>query len=834
MTPSSATSGFDIEFMAGAAFVRHLVQLLVDVGDIPVDLPLSEAVPATLFANNAVRRTYGAHPKTGYPLQNDETFALTVRDFGDYESDYAWFSIGFAYDMGGGNQMRSDFYFKILKDIDVQAEIAALLEYADREEVEDETVPDFDILRLFKLDAILEDSLEYDTEHPENNHQTTQWDDIIDDINQGLVDFVIGLRAGDQDEAEKFLRAQIDPLTLGALERIGVKGYPEKDRLGILVNLQLLDHKRGWLGPRGDLAKARDFLPGDAEFALATSPGFLASLVDDLLVKSVAAYQVDNNLMGENEAHDLLDGDHFPLDIPREMIFGEKDDEGLGLEVDRYQIRDTAVATRRHTFTEKEIAPVEPVFDPEAGPETVTKVRTTADSLAVILKASASLFKVFGLANENIVATLTPIDSETNGIPTADLGLDTDLRVNLLQTFISRLNPLNSLKFLTLPFISVINAFANGSDAFAGVRVSELGFDMLARLPLRSVRWDPFYTTDHGFLLEKKEFAFESERLCFSGLVHLSKTFTPYASAWVREAVSSGPGAVNALLYYADKSDEIREDVCFATDREGFSFQPDDVEKGIYRLEFLDTAAWGNARSRLAVGKLAVYIPYAPYSTRQDEHDGHRHIDAIRMLHPLEVAGIEDHLRDDWVEAQAASLLAEIEAAGVKMNSKKREEARKILEDFVTPWGELGGRVEDGLPPNLDPKVTDPVQVEEGLMDVWVTARVNETIAALEAADIRFTDESRAATAKILDAYLRSGAYDAYVEGQLPLEVTRRIYAPGTLRLALTPVQLDELRAAKILDLVGYAKVVRQGRLYFRDIADKSTKDNLLSLPEYS
>lgn len=811
MTLSSVTSGFDLEITAGSALVRHLLQLLMDVGDLPATLPLAGNFSATLYANNTVRRTYPAYPGADHAVSNPTTFGFKAWDFGDFDSDYAYFSINTSADLLG-SESKLDLYFKILKDIDVQSEIAAILEYVDREVEVDGAVRPYDILRLFKLETVMASGDAFDTEHPERNNPGI-WQPVVDIVNQGLEDFIRALRAGEEPEAVEFLRSQLDPLTLGALERVAVKCHPERNVLGIYVNFRLLAHKEGWLGPRGSLDAARDFLPDGVDFAAGTSPDFSSHLVDDLLIKSVVGFQLEEDLLTESEALDILDGDHFPLDVPKEMVYGENDKQGDGKGAIRFQVKDTALATTRHAFKDAE------------------GNKTEADSLEVKLKTSASLAKALGLASENIVAYLTPLDGSTEGIPTADVGLDTDLRVDLFRTLVSLLNPLNLLKVVALPIVGVINLFVNGSDPFAGVKLSEMGVDLLSRLTLRSLRWDPFYTTEHGFLLEKKEFLFDRDRLFLSGLVHLSKTFAPYETVWVREALAAGPGGVQALLYHVDKPEEILADSFFATDREAYAFEAEDREKDIYRLEYLNTGG------RLAAGKLAVYIPYTPYSTRQDDHEGHHHIDAIRMLHPREADRIEDDLLDDWAEAQAEALMADLEAAGVEFKKRQRDDVEDILEDFVRDSGGYAAQASLGLPDNLETKVSDPAEarrIQQALLDEWVSSKAQTAIAELEAAGVKFTPETRRDSERILEAYVRGGTYDAYVETQLPLELSQAIYAPGTLRLALSPVQLDELRTAKILDLFGYAKVVREGHLYFRDIADKSTKDNLLSLPEYS
>jgi hypothetical protein len=161
------------------------------------------------------------------------------------------------------------------------------------------------------------------------------------------------------------------------------------------------------------------------------------------------------------------------------------------------------------------------------------------------------------------------VEGETEGVRSADLGLDTNLRVNLIRSLVSLLNPLNLPKVLGLPITAVLNLFLNDSAPFEAVKVSELGIDILSRLALEEIRWDPFFSTKHGFLLESQEVLIEDNRLFLRGKVHLSKTFVPYERVWVREAAMLGTG-VSRLLYKVEELDEMITDSFFATEREAY------------------------------------------------------------------------------------------------------------------------------------------------------------------------------------------------------------------------------------------------------------------------
>jgi hypothetical protein len=741
MATSSLDSGFDLELVVGEGLLQHLAQLFMDVGSLRVEFDLGNDLNATLYARSDVRRTYTALPGADYAFSSDATFVLKARDFGSFDPEFVHFSVTVLVDVGG-SRASVDMYFKLRRDIDVRAEVTAILAYVDKDVRPGAVLRPYDILNLFRLETILSSIATFDTGNPDNNAPGI-WQPVVDAVNGGLIGFIVGLRDGSQPDALAFLRDELDPFKVGAVERLAFRSFPDGNNLGIHVNFRLLDHDSGWLGPRGSIALSRDFLPEGTDFAASTSQRFARRLVDDLLIKYVARFQVNAKILMEQQALELLDGDHFPLYVPRELVLGGEREEDDGEGALRFSVRDTSVDTRKYTFRDS------------AGN------RTRAESLEVKLKTSASLTRAMGLADENVIAYLTPLDAEIEGVRSADLGLDTNVRADLLRTLVSLLNPLNWLKKLALPVIAVINLFVNASDLFAAVRVSDLGVDVLARLRVMARRWDPFYTTSHGLLLERRDFHFEDNRLFLSGLVHLSKTFEPFEDVWVREA-ETDLGNVTRLRYKVERaSDTLRSDF-FATDRENHSLEPDDAEPDIYSLEYADVAAPGGVHARMRTRKLADYLFYAPHCIARRRDEGHNHIAAIGMLNDLETLRLEGRLLSTWVDREVEKILAEFEDFGVI-----------------------------------------------------------------------FTDEQRRQAAAELAGYVRdSRQYRKYMEDELATDVRLEIRDNGALRLALSPHQLKELRDSRVLDLPGYQSVIREGHLYFRDIADSSTEDNLLSLPD--
>jgi hypothetical protein len=126
------------------------------------------------------------------------------------------------------------------------------------------------------------------------------------------------------------------------------------------------------VGERASLDNAQDFLAPDSEFAAGSSPDFAAHLVDDLLIKYIAQFQLDAEILDESEALQILDGDHFPQYIPKELVFGGEREEDEGAGALRFRVVDTAVDTVSHTFKDRE------------------GVKTKTDSLKIVLRTSES------------------------------------------------------------------------------------------------------------------------------------------------------------------------------------------------------------------------------------------------------------------------------------------------------------------------------------------------------------------------------------------------------------------------------------------------------------
>ena len=756
MSLSSVVTGHDVEILLGQESLRHVIQLFMDIGDLPEQVAGGGVTyPVTAWAD--ARRTYEPLAGFAYGAEGADALAVTVHDFSTEDSEHVYLSVRI------DSLLDLDLYFRIQKTLVLEDVAASLFGAIAGERDENGDPIAFDFLELVRADAVLAAGATYD--HTAANGGTPALlQPILDEINNALSGFGDALVAGQHGEIVDFLERQLDPLGPVTLERACFAPFAADDTLGIYLDFNLLDPDGGHLAPRGDSDSGENFLPSGSSFALGSSPDFLVRLVETAVVKVVLAHRVEEGSLTEAEALEEMEGTLFPLEVPDSLLLGEKENsEGEGVPPDTvvaFEVKRIVLDTTNHTFKDRE------------------GNKTRAQSLKVSIKTNESLWNAIGLADENLVAFLTPLEKDVLGVTVADVGIDTNLRLDVASTLLGALVTLlvdtlllpgYALKLLLIPIVGLINLFANKplDETYSGSLSDDFGIDVLSWLPMATRRWDPFYETAHGLLIERDELLFEDERLFLAGTVHLSKRVAPFERVYVRDVeLSPSRQAVDGLLYKVESVSSILESDAYATDREPSDKVDGDVEANIYRLPFRGDTGTGSAADRLERDRLAAYLPYSPYcitpdsETEENEHD--YAIDRIGMLSWEEVDDIEARLEREWVETAIDAILDALE-------------------------GSLGAEIPDDM--------RDALQQS-----------LEETI--------RDTHE-----------------FEAYVENDLPGDLEDEIFAEGTLRLRPAPSIVAELRAARVLDLVGYESVNREGRYYMRDIADDSEADNLLELP---
>ncbi|HVK95578.1 MAG TPA: DUF3892 domain-containing protein [Noviherbaspirillum sp.] len=769
-----------------------------------------------LDSASGITRTYSAFPGAEYTSEHAEALTVKTYDFGDFDSDFVYLSIRAT---TGTNQF--DVYLKIKKEIDIAAEFAKIITYVDAPVNEEgEPTETYDILEIFSVVAILGESVAFNTEHPEENITSEVMQEAIDGFNATFTAFITGLRDGASPDVVDFLRAQLnDPLTLPLLETIAFKAFPETT-LGVYLNLHLLAHASGFVGSRGDTNDAENFLPSEDAFAIGTSSSFTRHLLDDILIKKILQFRVDNGELADDELASALSGSHFPMTVSLDMFEAsdEEDDTNAASDKDgdgavHFEITDTDVATESYTFEDAE------------------GNKTSADSLKVVIKTNADLWKFINLADENIVLYLTPVDRSTEGFSVADIGIDTNLRMDVgrtlldafLTTVVASAVPLYGLKLLLVPIVAIINLVVNSREEFAGFTASESGIEALARLSLASKRWDPFYTTSHDLLFQKSQFVVEDNRIFLSGTPALSKSYTPYPTVYPRDVSYTGT-LPHTILYKVEGTSAIQSGNQFATDRETFTEETSDAENRIYSLVRSGTDG-GSATERIAAKKLEPYIPFAPYCITRDGSDHDRRIDAIGMLSDEEVRDIENRLENAWLDAKTTEIMDALVAMGLTFTEEEYDQVYAfqyaLIEDNHAYSAQLA--VIAALPGGSDIGTT--------LKNAWLDATAAAIMAAFIEMGFTFTDEDYDKVYALEYSFVEdSHAYSDYLAEQLDSDVEEEIFIDGTLRLKLSPQNVDQLVDDQIIELPGYTSVSRKGRVYIRNIADRSETNNLLNL----
>ncbi len=70
-----------------------------------------------------------------------------------------------------------------------------------------------------------------------------------------------------------------------------------------------------------------------------------------------------------------------------------------------------------------------------------------------------------------------------------------------------------------------------------------------------------------------------------------------------------------------------------------------------------------------------------------------------------------------------------------------------------------------------------------------------------------------------------------YADEELEADLNQKINE--TLRFDLPPEEMADLQLRKLMFLSKFVVIRRQGKPYYRDRKDRSTADNLMSLPRY-
>lgn len=287
------------------------------------------------------------------------------------------------------------------------------------------------------------------------------------------------------------------------------------------------------------------------------------------------------------------------------------------------------------------------------------------------------------------------------------------------------------------------------------------------RVAVVSKRWDPFYATDHQVLTVLEDFALDDDGIRLHGKAWLDRQPRPVEHAVVRDEERNEDLAITGLRYRIKDHRSYTDlfEVLFpATDRREFvQVDEEDEPKNVYRLEMDEVIA------RLGSDRLRRSVPYLPLKV---------HLVRNQVRRILSISQTE---RDE----QEADLINK-HRDFLRDREKKRDFDAYHADAVAQLAAELGGK-------------PTPQEIE---------ARIDRLI------DEATQDE-----------------LDRYVDQRVPALLQAALEALAQLDLA--PHEYGVLQDERVLLVRGFDRINRQGRYYYRDRADRSLKDNLMSLPKY-
>ncbi|MEM9281755.1 MAG: hypothetical protein AAGA96_08015 [Verrucomicrobiota bacterium] len=655
----NATSGFDLEAILNARVIQKLFHLLADVGDIPVSLNLLGQVLNIQTADkDEIVRNYTHFPGTDLSASGgDQAFAATLLEFDEVEDH---FYIQLRVILG----LPIDLYVRIRRRFDLQ-ELFTKLKNAADESATFNPATYFEVVGLKNfndpfdpLDPIGDDVLNI----PGNPPTTLPPEPLIDLANMFLQTQINNALTSDDDGIKEFLEGQLDALGLARLDRLVFKPYTESNNLGIYINFILLEHDRGFVGERGNAGNGSDFMGSTSDLGIATGPNFLEHIVVDSILRLVFQSERDSGDLASADVETRLLFDHFPLRLPWAVVEDLTDSE-LPIDSIAPHINRIKVDTKNKKF--------------EVSPDRELDL----DALKITIETDEYFLNAFEIGSENLVLFLAPFTRNLAGRTVLDAFVDINLRVDVLRRFLSPFTwvaavftggivspATTSIAGAIVNF--VVNSKYKDSLAFS---LSETGSEALARLGIRNKRWDPFYITHHGFLLENQSLCVEEERLLLTSDIFLDKWVSPFTRCYVR-AYEKQDDEIQALLYKVESVGDIDQDIFFATDRLEFEEVPSDEEPHIFRLLVEEDDNPNTVLARMDSSKLAHNTPFTPYC-RDIEDDriarigilSDREFDLVRRR-------LENRLLDELTNELVDLMVAVLESLGIEDTAGPRQE----------------------------------------------------------------------------------------------------------------------------------------------------------------
>lgn len=502
---AKVTSGFDVEFLMGEAFIHYFLLCSLETGSIPWwsessgtdenGTPFHRATLTHPPAELEQRRLYPVHPDF---LGNEHPFQHIVATVYSHQADE--FEVTILPDGAGG----ADILLRVFPSvIDLLPQPPAVLTE-----------------NLLPADLHISFNVVFDT-RPDGLLSNIGVELTLLDVTGPLIDAAVSLGASKASILAE-MKAQIDRRVSfavaggGSLQRIETRKFlddPERpNAIGVYINLALQSSPdpASLLPDRGDSSLAQNFLEPGAKMAFAFPPETYARLSDDFKFKMAVPKP--------NEPGEF----HFPL---------MDGDEQVGV------IKGIAVR-------------------PEVSTSGFTNV------LVIDIHGEYAVENFFD-PDFHMKIRLVPTVRE-NGVFDLDVDFDLDLSLAahlaaiFLTTALSFVMPklglsLLFLSLLTLKIIERVGESAAQSSIQAQLDRTSFLDTLPHKLTVEARRWDPLYTTLHRvetadvqIQVNQHGFAFDAQN------VFIGRRFLPLQNMVIRSETRDADNKVNGLVYRAN------------------------------------------------------------------------------------------------------------------------------------------------------------------------------------------------------------------------------------------------------------------------------------------
>lgn len=478
-------SGFDIEVLLSPRYLRYALLAQVDAGLLPLEMDVVDPaqgidVHLTIHPPTDFTRRYPPEASAPLPAAVDGSFetALVVSD------------------PSGANLLLT-----VVTDVD------------DRAGGQQRDGVQIGLMLAVGIAADLDDR------GFESNHRLSITMVQFDPLTQLALAFA-GLNV---NEVTAQIKAQLDrtvPFGVAAGQSVQavrlqiVTGEGNPPAFGAYLNLALKDGNgpEAFVGDRGDLANARNFLEADRDLAFATAPDLLDRLADDLFFR-----------MAEENPPGSGSFSHPLREVPSDPSSNE-----IG--------RLKGITIR---------------------PERAAGSGALTGRLEIVISGEYIL-DVLPDPDFRLILTLRP--DLTGGILTWDVDarVDVDILASLAGFLVIALGALVfgpgvgiALFALLLGADLVVDAIASAAAADRADELADASFlDALpSRVTVATRRWDPLYATHHQVVALVDAFQITDAGLAFDGVATLDREPAAIAHAVIRDEERDGDGAVTGLRY---------------------------------------------------------------------------------------------------------------------------------------------------------------------------------------------------------------------------------------------------------------------------------------------